>query len=196
LYAYGYQATGQPDKALLEMRRAQELAPLSLIINTDVATALYFQGNYKEAISVYRKTEEMDPHFPPPPLFVLAQMYEQMGEHDQAIAECQKALSVFGRNPAILSVLGYVYAVSGRRREAQSIVNEIEGLWKRRYFSPVDIALVYAGLGNKDEAFAWLTKAYEARDPQLIWIKVEPELGILHSDPRFAELLQRIGLSQ
>src|SRR6266480_1828908 len=196
LYAYGYQATGQPDKALLEMRRAQELAPLSLIINTDVATALYFQGNYNEAISVYRKTEEMDPHFPPPPLFVLAQMYEQMGEPDQAIAECQKALSVFGRNPAILSVLGYVYAVSGRRGEAQSIAAELEGLWKRRYFSPVDGALVYAGLGNKDESFAWLTKAYEARDPQLIWIKVEPELGSLHSDPRFAELLQRIGLSQ
>ena len=196
LYAYGYQATGQPDKALLEMRRAQELTPLSLIINTDVATALYFQGNYNEAISVYRKTEEMDPHFPPPPLFVLAQIYEQMGEHDQAIAECQKALSVFGRNPAILSVLGYVYAVSGRRREAQSILAEIESLWKRRYFSPVDVALVHAGLGNKNEAFAWLTKAFEARDPQLIWIRVEPELGSLHSDPRFAELLQRIGLSQ
>src|SRR5947208_1903450 len=195
LYAYGYQATWQPGKALSEMRRAQELAPLSLIINTDLASALYFQGNYKDAISVYRKTEEMDPHFPPPPLFVLAQMYEQMGEPDQAIAECQKALSVFGRNPAILSVLGYVYAVSGRRREAQNIVAEIESLWKRRYFSPVDIALVYAGLGNKDEAFAWLTKAYEARDPQLIWIKVEPEIEGLHSDPRFAELLRRVGLS-
>src|SRR5207249_11575194 len=108
----------------------------------------------------------------------------------------EKALAVFGRDPAVLSVLGYVYAVSGRRREAQRIVAEIESLWKRRYFSPVDVALVHAGLGNKDEAFAWLTKAYEARDPQLIWIKVEPELGSLLSDPRFAELLQRIGLSQ
>jgi tetratricopeptide (TPR) repeat protein len=145
---------------------------------------------------VYRKTEEMDPHFPPPPLFVLPQIYEQMGEPDQAIAECQKALAVFGRDPAILSVLGYVYAVSGRRHEAQSIAAEIEGLWKRRYFSPVDGALVYAGLGNKDEAFAWLTKAYEARDPQLIWLKVEPELQSLQSDPRFAELLQRIGFSK
>ena len=196
LYGYYFEVTGQLDKALLEIRRAQEVAPLSLIVNTDVATALYYQGNYKDAISVYRKTEEMDPHFPPPPLFVLPQIYEQMGEPEQAIAECQKALAVFGRDPAILSVLGYVYAVSGRRHEAQSIAAEIEGLWKRRYFSPVDGALVYAGLGNKDEAFAWLTKAYEARDPQLIWIKVEPELQSLQSDPRFAELLQRIGFSK
>jgi len=195
MYAYYFEVTGQLDKALPEIRRAQELAPLSMIINTDVAVALYYQGNYEDAISVSRKTEEMDPHFPPTPLFVLAQFYEQMGESDQAIAECQKALSVFGRNPAILSVLGYVYAVSGRRREAQNIVAEIESLWKRRDFSPVDVALVHAGLGNKDEAFAWLTKAYESRDPQLIWIKVEPELEGLHSDPRFAELLRRVGLS-
>src|SRR6266581_4689432 len=195
MYAYYFEVTGQLDKALPEIRRAQELAPLSMIINTDVAVALYYQGNYEDAISVSRKTEEMDPHFSPTPLFVLAQFYEQMGESDQAIAECQKALSVFGRNPAILSVLGYVYAVSGRRSEAQNIVAEIESLWKRRYFSPVDVALVHAGLGNKDEAFAWLTKAYESRDPQLIWIKVEPELEGLHSDPRFAELLRRVGLS-
>ena len=118
-----------------------------------------------------------------------------MGKPDQAIAECQKALSVFGRDSAILSVLGYVYAVSGRRREAQSIAAELESLWKRRYFSPVDVVLVHAGLENKDEAFAWLTKAYESRDPQLIWIDIEPELKGLHSDPCFAQLLQRIGLS-
>jgi DNA-binding winged helix-turn-helix (wHTH) protein/TolB-like protein/Flp pilus assembly protein TadD len=195
LYAYSFEASGQFDNALLELSRAQVLAPLSLIVNTDIASALYYQGNYKEAINVYRKTEEIDPHFPPPPLFVPAQSYERMGEHDQAIAECQKGISVFGRDPSILSVMGYVYAVSGKRREAQSIVTELEGRWKQRYFSPIDVALVHAGLGDKDEALAWLAKSYEARDPQLIWIKVEPEFGILHSDPRFAELLRRMNLT-
>ncbi|MEK6304533.1 MAG: winged helix-turn-helix domain-containing protein [Acidobacteriota bacterium] len=196
LYAYYYQATGQLDKAVSEIRRAQELAPLSLPINLDVASALYYQGNYEEAIKVYRKGEEMDPQFTPPPLFLLAQIYEQKGEYDQAVAECKKAFSIFGRDPGILSVLGYVYAVTGKRREAQTILNEIEDLWKRRYFSPIDVALVHTGLGDKDGAFAWLTKAYEARDPQLIWVNVDPELKSLRTDPRFTDLLHRMNLAQ
>jgi DNA-binding winged helix-turn-helix (wHTH) protein/TolB-like protein/Flp pilus assembly protein TadD len=194
LYAYYYEAKGQLDKGLSEMRRAQELAPLSAVINADVASGLYYQGNYEEAINAWRKAEEMDPHFGPSPLFLPAQIYEQKGEYDQAIAECQKAFSVFGRDPGILAVLGYTYAVSSKRREAQNILAEIESLWKRRYFSPIDVALVYTGLGDKDGAFAWLTKAYEARDPQLIWLKVEPELKSLHTDPRFGDLLRRMGL--
>jgi serine/threonine protein kinase/Flp pilus assembly protein TadD len=196
LYAYYYEATGQLDKALSEMRRAQELAPLSLIINGDVASALYYQGSYEVAINVYGKGEEIDPHFAPPPLFLPAQIYEQKGEYDQAIAECKKAFSIFGRHPGILSVLGYVYAVSGKRREAQNILNEIETLWKRGYFSPIGVALVHTGLGDKDGAFTWLTKAYQARDPQLIWLNVEPELKSLRTDPRFIDLLHRMNLAQ
>ena len=196
LYAYYYQATGQLDKALSEMRRAQELAPLSSFINSDVAFALYYQGNYEEAINVYRNGEEMDPHFGPSPLFLLAQIYEQKGEYDRAIAECQKAFAIFGRDPGILAVLGYTYAVSGKHREAKSILAEIEGRWKRRYFSPIDVALIYAGLGDKDGAFAWLGKAYEARDPQLIWVNVEPELKSLRADTRFKDLLHRMNLAQ
>jgi len=194
LYAYYYEAKGQLDKGLSEMRRAQELAPLSAVINADVASAFYYQGNYEEAINAWRKAEEINPHFGLTPLCLPAQIYEQKGEYDRAIAECQKAFSIFGRDPGILAVLGYTYAVSGKRREAQNILAEIESLWKRRYFSPIDVALIYGGLGDKDGAFAWLTRAYDARDPQLIWVKVEPELKSLHSDPRFGDLLQRIGL--
>ena len=194
LYAYYFQATGQLDKAVSEIRRGQELAPLSSIINSDVAYALYYQGNYEEAIKAYRKAQEIDPHFGPSPLFLPAQIYEQKGEYNQAIAECQKAFSIFGRDPGILSVLGYVYAVAGKRREAQTILNEIETLWSRSYLSPIDVALVHTGLGDKDGAFAWLTKAYDARDPQLIWLNVEPELKSLRTDPRFKDLLRRMGL--
>ena len=196
LYAYFYFATGRLDKALSEMRRAQELAPLFPVINFDVSSAFYYQGNYDEAINAYRKGEEIAPNFAPPPLFLLGQIYEQKGEYDRAIAECTKALSAFGRRPGILAVLGYVYCVSGKRREAQTILAEIETLWKRRYFSPIDVALIYAGLGDKDAAFAWLTKAYEARDPQLIWVNLEPELKSLHTDPRFRNLLIRMNLAQ
>jgi tetratricopeptide (TPR) repeat protein len=194
LYAYYYEAKGQLDKALLEMRRAQELAPLSAVINADVASAFYYQGNYEEAINAWRKAEEINPHFGLTPLCLPAQIYEQKGEYDRAIAECQKGFSIFGRDPGILAVLGYTYAVSGKRREAQNILAEIESLWERRYFSPIDAALIHAGLGDKNGAFAWLTKAYEARDPQLIWVNVEPELKSLHTDPRFKDLLRRMGL--
>lgn len=196
LYAYYCEATGQLDKALSEIRRAQELAPLSPVINTDVASALYYQGNYEEAMNAYRKAEELDPHFGPGPLFLPAQIYEQKGEYDQAIAECQKAFATFGRDPGILAILGYAYAGSGKRREAQNLLAEIESLRKRRYFSSIDVALVHTGLGDKDGAFAWLTKAYEARDPQLIWVNVEPELRSLRTDPRFTDLLHRMNLAQ
>ena len=194
LYAYYYEAKGQLDKGLSEMRRAQELAPISAVINADVASSLYYQGNYEEAINAWRKAEEINPNFGLTPLCLPAQIYEQKGEYDRAIAECQKAFSVFGRDPGILGVLGYTYAVSGKRREAQNILAEIESLWNRRYFSPIDVALVYAGLGDRDGGLAWLTKAYDARDPQLIWVNVEPELKSLHTDPRFRDLLRRIGL--
>ncbi len=194
LYAYYYEAKGDLDKGLSEMRRAQELAPLSAVINADVASGLYYQGNYEEAINAWRKAEEINPHFGLTPLCLPAQIFEQKGEYGRAIAECQKAFSIFGRDPGILAVLGYTYAVSGKRREAQNILAEIESLWKRRYFSPIDIALIHAGLGDKDGAFAWLTKAYDARDPQLIWVNVEPELKRLRTDPRFKDLLRRMGL--
>jgi len=196
IYAYYYEAKGQLDKGLSEMRRAQELAPLSAVINADVASAFYYQGNYEEAINAWRKAEQINPHFGLPPLCLPAQIYEQKGEYDRAIAECQKAFSIFGRDPGILAVLGYTYAVSGKRREAQIILAEIESLWKRRYFSPIDVALIYTGLGDKDAAFAWLTKAYDARDPQLIWVRVEPELKSLHTDPRFTDLLHRMNVAQ
>ncbi|MFY9572055.1 MAG: protein kinase, partial [Blastocatellia bacterium] len=196
LYAYYYQAMGQLDKAVAELRRAHELAPLSLVINTDLAGALYYRGDYEEAISVYRKSEEIDPHFGPPPLFLPAQIYERMGNYDLAIEKCQNAFLIHGRDPAILSVLGYVYAISGNRKRAQAILKEVETLWKQHYFSPVDVALVYAGLGDKDGAFVWLTKAYQSRDAQLIWVKIEPQLESLRTDPRFRDLLQNMNLAQ
>ena len=194
LYGYYFEAVGDLDKALSELKRAQELAPLSQIINSDVSAVFYFLGNYSEAINAYRKAQEIDPRVPAPP-FTLGQIYERNGEYGQAIKECQSALAAFGRDPAILTELGYVYAVSGSRNKAQEIIEELEAMWEARYFSPTGIALVYTGLGNKDKAFVWLTKAYESRDPQLIWLRVEPQFAALQQDSRFRVLMQRIGLA-
>jgi eukaryotic-like serine/threonine-protein kinase len=192
VYGFYLAAMGRLDDALSELTRALELAPLSPVINYDVALALYHQGSYEEAINAHRKAEEIEPRFPT----LLGKFYERKGEYDRAIAECQKALSIHGRDSAILSALGYAYAVSGRRREARNTLNELEAQWKRRYFSPVDIALVYTGLGDKDLALVWLTKAYDSRDPQLIWVKVEPQFESLRTDPRFRALLHRMNLAQ
>ena len=116
--------------------------------------------------------------------------------YGEAIAECQKAISAHGRDPAVVSALGYAYAVSGKRDEAEKIAAELTERWKQSYFPPTFIALVYTGLGDKDQAFHWLDKAYAERDSQLIWLKVEPQLDGLRSDPQFATLVKRVGLNQ
>ena len=195
LYAYYFDVKGRLDEAMSEMKRAQELAPLTASINVDVGLVSYHMRQYDTAIEQYRKGSELDPDFMEVP-FTLGQAYERKGMYREAIAECQKAITYHGRDPAIVSVLGYVYATSGKRDEAQKIAAELTERWKQSYFPPTFIALVYTGLGDKDQAFRWLDKAYAERDSQLIWLNVEPELDGLRSDPRFASLVQRVGLIQ
>src|SRR5262249_39061655 len=105
----------------------------------------------------------------------------------------QKAVTLSGKANAI-GALGYVYAVSGRKEEAQRVLEELREMSKRRYISAYTIAIVYAGLGEADPAFEWLSKAYEERAQSLIFLKVNPRLHSLRSDPRFADLVRRIGL--
>jgi DNA-binding winged helix-turn-helix (wHTH) protein/TolB-like protein/Flp pilus assembly protein TadD len=191
LSGYYYWVTGQLDTAIAELRRAQELAPLSAIITLDVAQALYYQGRYDEALEMSLKARELDPDFPPP-LFLPGQAYERKGMYAKAITECESVIEKYGRQPQFLATLGFAYGASGKRREAEGIVNELETSWRRRYFSPVNIALVHTALGNKDRAFFWLAKGVEARDPQMIWLRVEPQFESIHADPRFHALFQRM----
>ena len=191
LTGYYYWVTGQLDTAIAELRHAQELDPLSAIITLDVAQALYYQGRYDEALEMLAKARELDPDFLPP-LFVPGQIYERKGMYAKAITECENAIEKYGRQPSIVATLGVAYSLSGRRREAEVIVNELETSWRRHYFSPVNIALVHTALGNKDQAFFWLAKGVEARDPQMIWLRVEPQFESIHADPRFQALFQRM----
>ena len=191
LSGYYYWVTGQLDTAIAELRRAQELAPLSAIITLDVAQALYYQGRYDEALRMSMKARELDPDFPLP-LFLPGQAYERKRMYAKAITECGSAIEKYGRQPQFLATLGVAYGASGKRREAEGIVNELETSWRRHYFSPVNIALVHTALGNKDRAFFWLAKGVEARDPQMIWLRVEPQFESIHADPRFQALFQRM----
>ena len=116
--------------------------------------------------------------------------------YDEAFAAFKKAMSLSGRDPQhAIGGLGHLYAVTGRKSEAQEQINELKQLSQQRYVRSAFIALIYAGLGDKDQAFAWLEKALDERDPAIVKIKIEPIYDNLRSDPRFTKLLQRINLT-
>jgi len=194
----GYlEVTGHPNEAIAERKLALELDPLSLIINFELGLEFYYAHDYDQAIKQFQKTLELDPNFPPVHQFLPA-AYEQKGRYDEAIAEFQKAPPVKGGSEWSFSMagLGHVYAVSGQKREARTVLDELKQLSEQQYMPATSIALIYAGLGEKDQAFAWLEKAYEEHSFQMQWLKVEPRWDSLRSDPRFADLVRRIGLPQ
>jgi serine/threonine protein kinase/Tfp pilus assembly protein PilF len=185
---------GRLDETIAQIKRAQELDPLSLIINTIVGLHLYQARQYDQAIEQCQKTLEMDPNFAQAHL-ALGMAYEQKARYEEAIAALQKATTLSPSNPFIVSALGHAYAVSGQPREAMKILHQLQDLSQRRYISPHEMAIIYAGLGEKDQAFAWLEKAYADRVWRLPFLKVEPRFDSLRSDPRFQDLLRRMKLA-
>jgi tetratricopeptide (TPR) repeat protein len=194
-YAECLAGMGRYAEALAEIRQAQELDPLSLIISSIVGWVLYFDRKNDQAIAEFRKTLELDPNFWVAH-WTLGRAYEQKAMFTEAIAEIQKAIDFSGSSPLSLAALGHTYAVSGRRAEAERVLNQLKDSSKQTYISPYGIAAIHAGLGEKDQAFLWLEKAYEERSGWLIWLRAEPGSDPLRSDPRFQDLLRRIGLTQ
>ena len=185
---------GRTNEGLAEIRRAQELDPLSLPINMTLGWCLCDARQMDEGIDQLRKTIEMDPRF-----VVahnrLALCYERKGMYDAAIAEFQK-ISDLGARSLAIAELGQAYAASGKRGEAQKALAELQELSKQRYISPSVFALIYAALGDKDQAFAWLEKSVEEHDLIIGRLKVDQRFDNLRSDPRFAEIVRRVGLPQ
>ncbi len=184
-YAIYLSSMGRVEEAIAEMKRAQRLDPLSLIINAATGWMFYLARQYKQAIEECRKALELDPDFTSA-LWTIGQAYEQQGKYEEAIAMFEKAGT--GRT------LAHCYAVAGKRDRALKVLNELEELSKQGYVDPYDTALIYSGLGESDQAFEWLEKAYKEHDSRLLKLKVEPALDSLRSDPRFAALLKKMGL--
>ena len=195
LYGDLLETRGRFDEAKAERKRALELDPLSPMLNWVAGATPYFAGQYDEAIAQLEKTINLEPHFPPT-YFQLGQAYEQKKMYREAIATYQKGITEAERIPHLVAALGHAYALSGERDKANKILDELREMSKQRYVSPYLIAIVYVGLGDKDQAFAWLEKAYQDRSAFLIWLKVEPLFDNLRSDPRFQDLLRRVGLPQ
>ncbi|HKQ80027.1 MAG TPA: protein kinase [Blastocatellia bacterium] len=195
MYSYYLSAMGRFDEALAEMKRAQDLDPISLEKVAGIAEIFFFRRQYDQATDRYQKALEMDPnsgftHW------ALGNVYLQRRMYKEAIGQYQKSIPLSGESPDEPASLGYAYALSGKRQEAQQVLAELKERSKRRYIPPTSLAIIYSGLGEKDQAFAWLDKAYDGRDSLLVLLKVEPMFDGLRDDPRFDNLLQRVGLAQ
>jgi tetratricopeptide (TPR) repeat protein len=190
-YAEYLTLTGRFDEALKEMKLAADLDPLSLIIIKDTGEIYYAARKHDQAIEYYRKALEMDRGFVIAHRY-LGMAYAQKGELTSAIAELEKAREL-ENSPDGLAELGYVYAVAGKRQEAQTVLSALRLLSERQYTSPTDYALVYAGLGDTERAFEWLEKGY--REGAVITaLRVDPRWDNLRADVRFADLMKRVGL--
>jgi eukaryotic-like serine/threonine-protein kinase len=192
-YALVLASVERQDEALSTIKRAQELEPVSFILNAAVARHLYWARQYDQAIEQLRKTLELDPNFMAAH-FRLGLVYEQKGMYEEAIAQFSKARTISENNPFVIAGLGHVYGLSGNRKKAQELISELKELSKRRYVSAYDMAVIYSGLGERDQAFAWLEKAYQERAGSLVYLKVEPVFDPIRSDRRFADLLRRVGI--
>ena len=185
---------GRHDEAIREAQIAQELDPLSLLNSLTLGLVLYMARQYDCAVEEIAKTLEMDANFTAAHS-TLGAVYLQQGKYELALAEYQKVMESLGGNVlatlSVKAIIGQIYAASGKRRQAMQILDD---LLKQPERWPYLIAELYASLGDKDQAFAWLNRAYDERNLQLISLKVVPTMDSLRADLRFAELLRRIGL--
>lgn len=195
LYAQYLVAMGRFEESIAEGKRAQALDPVSPRASSQLGFNYYCARQYDHAIEECRQALDLDPNF----LFahwVLGLAYANKSMYEQAIAESRKAIEVSGHGPGAVGVLGYVYGASGRRDEAQQVLDELKELAKRRYVSPFSVAAIYARLGDKDAAFEWLEKAYLDGAYGMLFLKVAPEWDGFRSEPRFQDVMRRVGLPQ
>jgi serine/threonine protein kinase/Flp pilus assembly protein TadD len=187
-------ALGKLDEAISEMTEAQELDPLSLIINTNLGWIYYFARRYDDAVKQIHKALEIDENFNVA-YFKLGQVYERQGRYEEAIAQYRRAMQL-SSNLWIMPGLGHALAMTGQQDEARRLLDELLRMSHERYVSPYFVAEIYRGLGEIDLTFEWLNKAYEHHSDWLVWLGVEPALDGLRSDPRFTDLMRRVGLLQ
>jgi DNA-binding winged helix-turn-helix (wHTH) protein/TolB-like protein len=180
------------DEAVAEAKRTEELEPLSFVASSHLGWIYYLSGQNDKAIEQAKKILELDPtSFPARRYLGLA--YEEKGMYAEAISEFQKGLKLSG-SPLMLALLGHAYAVSGKRAEAEQVLDDLQQLQSQRYVSPYTVAAIYVGLGDQDQAFKWLDTAAEERDLWLMNLKVDPVFAKLRQNRRFTDLLARIRL--
>jgi DNA-binding winged helix-turn-helix (wHTH) protein len=188
-------ATGKAEEALRELRRSEEIDPLSPMVNVGVAWGLYVARDFQGASEQSWKVLAMEPKFGAAQ-YTLGLAYAQLGLTEDAIVELHNARTCAGDQPAVLAALAHTYACAGELSEAAAMLGELENLSEQRYVSPYWLALVYAGMGDRARALELLGRAYAERDVWLTWLGVDPRFDALREEPRLQELLRRIGLGR
>jgi len=185
---------GRDEEALVQARRAAEIDPLSMIINTNIGQVLYKARRYDEAQRALSRIIQTDPNFWPAQ-YLAGLVYVQTGQFNESIAALQRAASLSPGDDLVRSALVYAYSRAGRNAEAQKVLAEWQNLSAGRYVSGYLFALSYVGLGQNEKALQLLEKAYQNQDSLMISMGTDPILDPLRSDPRFRDLLQRMKLS-
>ncbi len=192
-YAICLSGSGRHAEGAVQIRKAQQADPLSLVVQSAAGFVFYLARQYDQAAEQLLKALDLDPNFARTHQR-LGFVHVQNGRFQAAIEEFQKAVALSGNAPLYISALGYGYARAGNKLEAQKRIEELKELRKRRFVDPVSIACIYVGLEDNDEAFAWFDRAVEEGSLHLAVLKVDPSCDPLRSDPRFAELVRRVGI--
>ena len=185
---------GRHEEAISRIQQAQRLDPLSVPMNAYTARVLYFAHQYDATIDQCRKALELEPNSGGALMF-LGRAHAQKHLYPQALAELERARTLMQGSAEVLSLIGYTYAVSGHLAEARQILDELHGWTRQKYVSPYHMAMIHAGLGERDAAFQWLEKAYDDREGRLTILRFAPEFAGLRSDARFTRLMHRMKLA-
>jgi serine/threonine protein kinase/tetratricopeptide (TPR) repeat protein len=192
-YAEYLMTMGRHEENIAMMKKGQELDPLSLIINVAVGWSLYFAHRYDEALEQLRRTVELDPNYPVT-YWILGLVLRKVGRYELAIAEGEKSVKLSGGSPLMRAALAHTLASAGRTTEALQALDELTTLAKQKYVPPYFIAGIHLGLGENDRAIEYLEKAYAEHSHWLIYLHMGPGMEALRDDPRFQDLLRRVGL--
>lgn len=186
-YAESLAAKGQYREAIAEAQQALQDDPLSMIVGSNAGWTYALAGQYNRAAETLKKAIEIDPSFPRTH-FRLGQIYEQQGQAELAIPEFEKAVQLAGEDPYYEGSLGHAYGISGNTHQARLILEKLQARARQQYVPPYAIGLVYAGLGEQNQAFQWLQKAADDRSTSMVFLRSDPELAGLRTDSRFASL--------
>lgn len=186
---------GRFEEAIRHYETALELDPFSLQASMNLATTYFLRGECDRAINHLAKTMELEPNYMPT-MFLLGCIYISQNRLEEAIAQFQKIYKLDEEAYLALGFMGYAHALAGQRDEAETLLNILQDISLRKYVSPYSMLVIHLALGRHDEAFELLEQLYEERNDWLVWLKVSPELKNLRSDPRFKNMLRRVGFPE
>jgi serine/threonine protein kinase/tetratricopeptide (TPR) repeat protein len=192
-YAEYTMTMGRHGEAMARMKNGHELDPLSLIISVAVGWACYFARRYDEALEQLRRTVELDPNYPVT-YWILGLLLRKTHCYELAITEGEKAVKLSGGSPLMSAALAHTFGTAGRTKEAFQILDELTKLAKQKYVAPYFFAGIHIGLGENDRALEYLEKSYEEHSHWLIYLHIDPSMDGLRDNPRFQDLLRRVGL--